>query len=205
MAGTQNETRESKIVALEDAIRDVKIAAADRGDVVVDLREASKARLELLADALAETISSVPTDDDQFDFAISSGQNPRFFIDATSHVGLARDKMTYRFLRDTRHGRVVLGESRDIDTVADHVTRYIAERIVERQRMMDGDVVSAMLSKNSKIAADQNNDGVDSDAKSDGMSDFMLGLVWFLIGSVVGSGLIYLWFVQNLPTLPIAN
>ena len=118
MADNADTERASKVIALEDAIREVKILAADRGDVVVDLREAARARLELLAEELAGTIASIPEDDDQFDFALSSGQNPRLFIDAVSHVGLGRDRLTYRFLRDTRAGRIVVDESRDIKTIA---------------------------------------------------------------------------------------
>ena len=38
---------------LQDAIRAAKIAAADRGDVVVDMKEADRVRLELLAEARA--------------------------------------------------------------------------------------------------------------------------------------------------------
>jgi hypothetical protein len=176
----------SKVIALEDAIRDVKINHADRGDVVVELREASRARMELLAAELAPTISAVPADDDQFDFAISSGQNPRLFVDATTHVGLGRDRMTYRFLRDTRNGRIVLEESRDLKTIADRVTRHVAERIVERQRAMDGGIVQAVpASAAAELSSTQ--------AQGSGVSDFMLGLIWFLIGSVAGAGALYLW------------
>ena len=57
---------------------------------------------------------------------------------------MGRDRRTYRFLRDTRLGRVVLAESTDMKAVADQVTRYIAERIVERQRMMEGGVEHAV-------------------------------------------------------------
>ena len=195
--GDKPDSREGKIIALEDAIREVKIAAADRGDVVVELREAARARLELLVDALSETIASVPDHDDQFDFAISSGQNPRFFVDAVSHVDLGRDRMTYRFVRDTRQGRVVLAENRDIKTVAETITRYIAERVVERQRMMEGDVMPAVAAKSETDADDKAN----AAKPDDGISDFMLGLIWFLIGSVAGAGLLYLWFTQNLPAL----
>ena len=124
---------------LADAIREVKNAAADREDVVVELREAQKMRLELLAAELAPIFADVPADAG-FDFAISSGTQPRLWIDAVSHVTMGRDRRTYRFLRDTRLGRVVLAESLDIKPVADQVTRYVAERIVERQRMIDGDV-----------------------------------------------------------------
>jgi hypothetical protein len=51
---------------------------------------------------------------------------------------MGRDRRTYRFLKDTRIGRVVLGESTDMKTVAGQVTRYVAERVVERQRLMEG-------------------------------------------------------------------
>lgn len=123
---------------LADAVRDVKNAFADRDDVVVDLREAHRMRLELLAGELAPVFADVPTDMDNFDFAISSGLQPRLWIDAVAHVAMGRDRRTYRFLRDTRIGRVVLAESTDMKVVADQVTRYVAERIVERQRMMEG-------------------------------------------------------------------
>ena len=191
MAANPNEPRDLKIVSLDDAIREVKIAAADRGDVVVELREAARARLELLADALEETIASIPADDDQFDFAISSGQNPRLFIDATTHVGLTRDRMTYRMARDTRQGRVIMGESRDIKTIADLVTRHVAERVVERQRMMDGDVVSVPRVRETGQVAETV--AAPAPARDEGINDFMLGLIWFLIGSVAGGGLLYLW------------
>jgi hypothetical protein len=129
---------------LADAIRDVKNANADRTDVVVDLRDAHRMRLELLAAELEPVFADVPKDIDNFDFAISSGLQPRLWIDAVSHVGLGRDRRTYRFVRDTRIGRVVLAESTDARRVADQVTRYIAERIVERQQMMEGGVEPAL-------------------------------------------------------------
>jgi hypothetical protein len=169
------------VVPLGEAIRDVKIQLAERGDVVVDLREAARARMELLAAELQPTIAALPAEDDQFDFAVSSGQNPRLFIDAVSHVGLARDRMTYRFVRDHRHGRVVMEESRDLKVVADRVTRYVAERIVERQRAMEGGVEPLRAAE-----------APASPAKEDGVSDFVLGLIWFLIGAVAGAGLLYL-------------
>jgi hypothetical protein len=122
---------------LSDAVREVKNALADRDDVVVEMRDAHRMRLELLAAELAPVFADVPTDMDNFDFALSSGLQPRLWIDAVSHVAMGRDRRTYRFLKDTRIGRVILAESTEMKPVADQVTRYIAERIVERQRMLD--------------------------------------------------------------------
>ncbi|MCF6108903.1 hypothetical protein [Mesorhizobium muleiense] len=129
---------------LSDAIRDVKNAFADRNDVVVDMREAHRMRLELLAAELAPIFADVPADMDNFDFAVSSGLQPRLWIDAVSHVAMGRDRRTYRFLKDTRIGRVVLAESTEMKPVADQVTRYVAERVIERQRMLEGGVELAV-------------------------------------------------------------
>ena len=129
---------------LSDAIREVKNAVADRDDVVVELREASRMRLELLAAELAPIFAETPADIDLFDFTISSGLQPRLWIDAVSHVAMGRDRRTYRFLKDTRAGRVVLAEATAIKPVADQVARYVAERIVERERLMEGDAEPAV-------------------------------------------------------------
>src|SRR5437868_6523899 len=118
---------------LSDAIRDVKNAFADRDDVVVDMREAHRMRFDLLAAELAPVFADVPSDMDNFDFVVSSGLQPRLWIDAVSHVAMGRDRRTYRFLKDTRIGRVVLAESTDLKPVADAVTRYVAERSEERR------------------------------------------------------------------------
>lgn len=132
------EAAEAKKNRLAEAVREVKNRAADRDDVVVELREASRSRLELLAAELAPVFADVPEDVDLFDFAISSGLQPRLWIDAVAHVDLARDRRTFRFVRDTRAGRVVLAESHAMPPVVDAVTTYVAERIVERERALDG-------------------------------------------------------------------
>ncbi|MCO5158417.1 MAG: hypothetical protein M9945_16980 [Aquamicrobium sp.] len=135
----RSETGEGRLAA---TLREVKNAIADRDDVVVDIREAQFTRLELLADELKPVFAEVPHDDDWFDLVISSGAQPRLWIDAVAHVTMARDRRTYRFLRDTRLGRVVLAESSDMKPVADQVTRYIAERMIERRRAMEGDTIA---------------------------------------------------------------
>jgi hypothetical protein len=142
MAEKQASLAEQRTLA--EAISAAKNAAADREDVVVELREATRTRLQLLAAELGPVFDEVPADIDMFDFAISSGLQPRLWIDAVSHVAMGRDRRTYRFVKDTRNGRVVLAESHKMEDVADRVTRYIAERIVEREHVLEGDVASAV-------------------------------------------------------------
>ncbi|AZN71144.1 hypothetical protein D5400_07545 [Georhizobium profundi] len=134
-----DQSRSARQRRLSEIIREVKVAAAERDDVVVDMRDADRARLELLAQELEPVIADVPAQDDQFDFALSSGLQPRFWIDAVAHVHMARDRRTYRFVRDTRLGRTLMSETADMAETADAVSRYIAERIIQRQRLLEGD------------------------------------------------------------------
>jgi hypothetical protein len=191
---------------LSDAMREVRIAKADRNDVIIDLKEADRARLEILAEELKPVIDDIPANDDQFDFAISTGMQPRLWIDATSHVMMGRDRRTYRFVRDTRLGRIVLSETPDIRQVRDRVTNYIAERIVERQRMLDGDleplraVVEREDSRHPAIV--QVVDPIDgAAAPKDQWTEVVNGVVWFGIGAVTGAGLILLWLWDRIGQL----
>ena len=129
----------SNVRHLADAIRKVRLAEAERADVVVELRDAERARLDLLADELRGVFAEVPEDDDQFVAQIDTGSQPRFWIDMTSFVSMARDRRTYRFLKDTRLGRTVILETADLDDMADCVMHYVAERIIERDRALEGD------------------------------------------------------------------
>ncbi|MEX0853872.1 MAG: hypothetical protein WD036_11410 [Bauldia sp.] len=125
--------------SLRDAIRQVRMAETERSDVVVELRDAERARLELLAEELRSVFAEVPAEDEQFIFSVAAGTPPRLWIDMTSFVVMARDRRTYRFLKDTRLGRTVVLETTKLDDVADTITHYVAERIIERERAIEGD------------------------------------------------------------------
>ncbi|NBN63222.1 hypothetical protein GWI72_01105 [Microvirga tunisiensis] len=129
----------AKVRSLRDAIRKVRLGEAERADVVIELQETERTRLEMLADELTDVFREVPENDDQFSFQIVPGSTPRLWIDMTSHIAVGGDRRTYRFLKDTRLGRVVILETADLDDMADCVTEYIAERIIERERALEGD------------------------------------------------------------------
>ena len=121
---------------LGDALRKARIEAADRTGVVVDLRDAEVARLEILSDALDPLFAEIPTGVDLFDRGISQGDTPRLWVDAVAHIMMGRDKRTYRFVQDTRFGRTVLAESHDVPVMVDAVTDYIARRMIEREHAL---------------------------------------------------------------------
>ncbi len=129
----------ASVVDLQQAIRDVRISQAERDDVIVELRESERIRLVLLAEALESVFDDLPDEIDEFALAVLPGNPPRFWVDATSFVMMGRDKRTYRFVKDTRLGRSVLAEDTDVDVIANAVTRYVAERIVLRERAREAD------------------------------------------------------------------
>ena len=122
---------------LKEAIHQARVEAAERTNVIVDLRDAELARLELLNEALNPLFAEVPPEIDLFDRSVSCGETPRLWIDALAHVAMGRDKRLYRFLHDSRMGRRVLAESYEVPEPA--VTTYVARRLVERQRALEAD------------------------------------------------------------------
>jgi hypothetical protein len=127
---------ESRPIRLRDALRQARIEAADRTGVVVDLRDAEVARLEILNEALDPLFAQVPDQIDLFDRGISQGETPRLWIDVVAHVVMGRDKRIYRFVQDTRFGRKVLNESHEVPVIVKAVTDYVARRIIEREQAL---------------------------------------------------------------------
>lgn len=124
---------------LKEAVRQARNELAERSSVVVDLRDAEFARLELLNEALDPLFSEIGPEIELFDRGISRGDTPRFWIDAIAHVAMGRDKRHYRFVLDTRHGRKVLAESTEIKDLVDAITHYVASRLIERERALADD------------------------------------------------------------------
>jgi hypothetical protein len=124
---------------LKDAVREARIEAAERSGVVVDLRDADVARLELLNDALNSLFKEIPESTELFDRGVSKGDVPRLWVDVVAHVEMGHDKRQYRFVQDTRYGRAVLAESYEVAAIVESVTRYVARRLVERERAMADD------------------------------------------------------------------
>src|SRR6266702_4041319 len=97
-------------VRLRDALLRARIEAADRTGVVVDLRDAEVARLEILNDALDPLFVQVPEQIDLFDRGISQGDTPRLWIDSVARRMIERE-----------HAMVVLPEPKP--EVAEQPTR----------------------------------------------------------------------------------
>jgi len=139
MSDAQNsgsEARDMRPTRLRDALRQARIEAADRTGVVVELRDAELARLEILNEALDPLFAEVPAQVDLFDRGVSQGETPRLWIDVVAHILMGRDKRIYRFVQDTRYGRIVLAEAHEVSAIVDAVTDYVARRMIEREHAL---------------------------------------------------------------------
>jgi len=190
---------ERKVHDLAASMERIRTRQADRDDVVVDMKHARLSRLELLSQNLAPVFKDLPNENDQFEFAISQGETPRLWIDMTSFVRMAGDGREYEFVKDTRLGRKILGRSESVEQIGEHVTDYVAERVLERERMIEGDWISA----NEILAQADPDEETDETATNHAMvsqarhSSLNLAL-WFVIGLLAGGGLLLaaVWFDQ---------
>jgi hypothetical protein len=169
---TGNEARDLRPTRLRDALRQARIEAADRTGVVVELRDAEVARLEILNEALDSLFAEVPEQVDMFDRGVSQGETPRLWIDVVAHVVMGRDKRIYRFVQDTRFGRIVIAESHDVPVIVDAVTGYVARRMIEREHAM--------------VATPVDEPVVEKKPRRRGLGMFVLG---FVLGAVALFGL----------------
>jgi hypothetical protein len=134
--------RESRSGGLASALRIARIENADYSAAAADLRSAEIAKLEILRERLRPVLAQLPKDCDLFDVGLAPGDRPRLFIDQIGFVEMERDRRSFRFLQDTRHGRITIADSEDMETIVEAVTTYIAHRLIERERALASDYAS---------------------------------------------------------------
>jgi len=128
---------------LKAAIRRARVEEAEHSDGLAELRGAEIARLEMLQDAIQPILAQVPADAGLFDTGLMPAAHPRLFIDMIGFIEMGRDKRLYRFVQDTRHGRILIAESEKIDVMVKAITDYIARRLVERDKALASDMIFA--------------------------------------------------------------
>lgn len=176
----------SKIRSLADTLNEIRNDQANRTDVVVDMQQAARARLELLADDLQPIFDEIPYNNDQFDFGMTRGEDPRLWIDLTSFVRMGRDRRSYEFVKDTRLGRTILRDSEDRAAITGAVTRYVAERILEREQAFEGDWIALK----EETRPESSNDEITS--TNPGISTWLYLLV-FVTGLLAGALAMVAW------------
>ncbi len=126
---------------LHGSILRARIEDAERSRVIAELRGAEIARLQMLHELLKPVFAELPPDADLFDQGIVPGDRPRLYVDMVSFVEMGRDRKVYRFIQDTRRGRMLVGETEGVNLMALTVTEYLARRIVEREKAVGDEIV----------------------------------------------------------------
>jgi hypothetical protein len=124
---------------LTASLRQARAENAERAEAAAGLRDLEIARLQALETALQPVIDQAPPGVDLFDMALAPGEHPRLFLDMVAFVDLARDKRTYRFYQDTRHGRILIADNQSVDVIVAAVADYVGRRLVERERALATD------------------------------------------------------------------
>ncbi len=174
------------------AMRLARVDDAERSSVVAELRGAEVARLEMLRDELLPVFAEVPKDADLFDLALVPSERPRLFIDMVAFVEMDRDRRTYRFLQDTRLGRVLLAEGERLEPLVESITDYVARRLIERDKAIAGDTTleraaRAQIETEQKLAARHPQAATDQPRRN-GFA-VALGFLIEVLGSIVLIGL----------------
>ena len=179
---------EARVLDLYKSMERMKANQADRDDVVVELKQSQRTRLEMLARDLQPVFDQVPDENDQFEFALTNGDTPRLWIDMSAHVRMGADKRQFELVKDTRMGRTILATSNDMGKIGQVVTDYVADKILERERLIEGEWV-AMSGYNFDGAEDAPDNGETVSAKRRPFRSFGL----FLLGALVGIGALFAW------------
>ena len=182
----------AKVHDLAKAMEKVREEQAMRSDVVVEMKQVAHARLELLAKDLQPVFDDIAEEDEQFEFALTNGEPPRLWIDMTSFVRMGRDRRVYEFVKDTRLGRTILGQSKDRELIGKIVTNYVAERVLERGRTLEGDWL-AMRSYDFDDDGDLVKKTVVDKPRARQIVVNWQYLGWFLLGLLGGAIVMVLW------------
>jgi hypothetical protein len=123
-------------IALAEAINRARNEFADRQNRASDSRIVAVGKLETLRARLSPIYAAIPRDVDMFDLGVVGHVPPRLFIDIIAFIEMTEDGRGFRLFKESRTGRVLLGETTDEKQMVALVTHYIAERLVERERAL---------------------------------------------------------------------
>jgi len=120
-----------------EALHRARLTQAAHLEAVSEVHGIERLRLELLADALEPVFASIPAGNEHIAPALVAGSPPRLWLDMVAFVEMGDDRRVYRLVQCTRSERRVLHETPDLQTMAQHVTDYIAHRLVEREQALE--------------------------------------------------------------------
>ena len=187
---------EAKVHDLSKSMERMKSRNADRDDVVVELKQSQLTRLEMLAQDLQPVFDQVPDENDQFEFALTNGETPRLWLDMTTHVRMGAMPQQYELVKDTRMGRTILAASKDRNQMGQVVTDYIADKMLERDRLLEGEWISmGGYSFNGETVDEETPEKIVVKQSA------WRSMMWFVLGAIISVGGLFAWaWFGTIPT-----
>ena len=132
---------------ITDADEDIKAQAraelerareleAARADAALAARDVAALRLFSLKQEIRPYVEAMPEARAFIDLTLSPQYPPRLWIDMTSFVIMSEDGRAWRLMQDTAEGREKLFETRSLDDMSAFLRRFIAHRVVQRQKLL---------------------------------------------------------------------
>lgn len=126
-----------------EALRKARFAEAAQLDALHNVRDARGLRLTALRDSLLPHLKGHPLAEGFAELTMQQGDMPRLWIDLISSVVVEPDTQTYRLVQDVDGNRVLLHETRNLEDMSQAVLRYVAHRVIAREKAAAGQPVRA--------------------------------------------------------------
>jgi len=140
---------EEKIHNLAEAMKDTDVVSDGVGTRLSMRRRSKKNRLERLADDIMDVFEDLPVQNGLFEFALVRSDQQRFVIDQEAYVVTHPQTKEYEFKKETRLGEAIIGRTANRRQMAKLVSRYISEKLLDQQRLLESEFISMKLSRNS--------------------------------------------------------
>ena len=127
-------SRMAEADALTKAMKDARLAEAVQLDAILNGRDARILRLGALRDAVLPELQTHEEAKKFFDLNVVEGERPKLWLDLISWVEMEPDPKTYRLVQSRESAEGVLFETADAAEMKRYVIRYLAHRLVAREK-----------------------------------------------------------------------
>lgn len=115
-------------------LKEARLAEAAQLEAMLNFSDARALRLENLQLALQDKWAGSSYARSLFQLTIQPGVKPRLWIDLVSSVVMEPDPRCYRLVKDEQAGTTTVFETTNMPEMATYLSRYLAHRLVEREK-----------------------------------------------------------------------
>lgn len=124
----------SVATAFEGALREARLSEAAHLDALLNVKDAKSLRLMALREKLMPLLTGHADVLGLIELKIQSGETPRLWLDLISSVVMEPDSRTFRLEQEREQRREILFETQDLDEMAKQLLRYVAHRVIAREK-----------------------------------------------------------------------